>query len=96
MAVRDDDLAATLLELEERLSRREIAARLGVDERRLDEIASGYLPEAEVAERLRALAGSGVEAPGVPARRLSPAMIAAFVVADTLLAVAVAALVLLR
>ncbi len=45
--------------LEARMSRRDIASALGVEERELDEIASGYVPDEEIADRLRALVASG-------------------------------------
>lgn len=94
MAIHDDDLAAVLVELERRLSRHEIAAALEVDERELDEIASGYLPSRDVARRLRALAAGGAE-PGTT-RRIPRGVIIAFVAADLLFFGIVAAVVLLR
>jgi hypothetical protein len=55
----DGDFAGMITTLEARMSRDDIASALGVEERELDEIASGYLPEKDVAERLRALVASG-------------------------------------
>lgn len=95
--MRDEDLAGTLVELEQRLPREEIASALGVDERELDEIASGYPPGRDVAERLRALAlgDEGVHADG-GARRISARLIAVFIVADVVFFLGVALFVLAR
>lgn len=96
--IRDDDLASTVIELERRMSRSDIAAALGVGEDALDEIASGYLPAAGVADRLRRLA-AGVHATRPVARRaakISGLAAAAFVVTDLIFFSLVAAFVFLR
>ena len=59
MAIREDDYAAMLATVERWMSRDEIAEALSVDERTLDEIASVYVCDEDVARRLRALATSG-------------------------------------
>ena len=65
----DADFPAMIATLEERMSRKEIASAIGVEERELDEIASGYVPDKEIADRLRALAASGVAAESSASRR---------------------------
>jgi hypothetical protein len=99
MEIRDDDLASTVLELEQRMPRGDIAAALGVDEDDVAEIASGYLPDADVAARLRRLASSP-EAPTAPATRtamrLSGTAIAIVILADLVFFALVAAFVFLR
>jgi hypothetical protein len=82
-----------LVALEGRLSRADVAAALGVDERRLDEIASGYAPSPDVAERLRSLASSKPDRPTLRDRRT---MVIAFVAMDLVFFAGVAAFVLLR
>ena len=96
METRDDDLASIVLALEERMSRADIAASLGVGERDVDEIASGYLPAQPVADRLRDLAGAAAPAPKQAPPRLSRTLVVAFVLADILFFAIVAAVVLLR
>ena len=61
----DFDYASMVAGLEERMERKDIAAALDVDEKTIDDIASGYVPDAHVAARLRALAE--------PKRVLTPA-----------------------
>ena len=65
----DDDLAGMITTLEARMSRDDIASALGVEERELDEIASGYVPDEDVANRLRALVASGRAAGSRASRR---------------------------
>jgi hypothetical protein len=64
------------------MSRGEIAAEIGVEERELDEIASGYVPDEEIGERLRELAKSGGSRRNM---RIPVWAVVAFVVFDTLL-----------
>ena len=75
----DDDLAGMITTLEARMSRDDIASALGVEERELDEIASGYVPDEDVANRLRALVASGTSGRVV---RISTKAILIFVIAD--------------
>ncbi len=63
------------------MSRDDIASALGVDEEKLDEIASGYLPDEEVADRLRALAASP---PSGRVLRVPTKAVAVFIIADAL------------
>lgn len=93
MNMRDDDYASMLAALDGRLTREDIATALGVEEQRLDEIASGYVPDPDVAERLRTLAGTKPDRAIFQSRRM---LIVAFVVADLVFFAIVAALVLLR
>jgi hypothetical protein len=79
--------------LEGRMSREDIASALGVDERKLDEIASGYVPDEDVANRLRALVASGVSGRVV---RISTKAILIFVIADAVFFAAVAVFLLVR
>ncbi|HEU0304925.1 MAG TPA: hypothetical protein VFR32_10135 [Gaiellaceae bacterium] len=89
---REDDYAAMLAALETRMPREDIADALGVDDGTLDEIASGYVPEKDVALQLRALAE------GAKWRLASTSMkvIIAFVIADTIFFAILAAIFLLR
>lgn len=99
MEIRDEDLASTVLDLEQRMSRRDIAAALGIDGNEVAAIASGYLPDAEVANRLRRLASSPEPSPPTAtgtAARISGAVIVAFVLADLVFFALVAAFVFLR
>ena len=96
MEIRDDDLASVVLALEERMTRAEIAAALGVREHDVDEIASGYLPDGAVADRLRSLARETAPAEALPATKLSRKIIVAFVLTDIVFFAVVAAVVLLR
>ncbi len=75
----DDDFPGMLTTLESRMSRRDIASALGVEERELDEIASGYVPDEDVGNRLRALVALGVSGRVV---RISTKAILIFVIAD--------------
>lgn len=92
MRPRKDDYSAMLAALETRMAREDIADALGVDEGKLDEIASGYVPERDVALQLRALAE------GAKWRLASTSMkvIVAFVIVDTLVFAVLAAIFLLR
>jgi DNA-binding Lrp family transcriptional regulator len=89
----DADFPAMITTLEGRMSREDIASALGVDERKLDEIASGYVPEEDVANRLRALVASGVSGRVV---RISTKAILIFVIADAVFFAAVAVFLLVR
>jgi hypothetical protein len=89
----DADFPAMIATLEGRMSREDIASALGVDERRLDEIASGYVPDEDVANRLRALVASGVSGRVV---RISTKAILIFVIADAVFFAAVAVFLLVR
>jgi hypothetical protein len=98
MEIRDEDLASTVLELEQRMPRRDIAAALGVDEDEVEKIASGYLPGPGVADRLRRLA-TGAAGPPPAARkaaRISGMVLAAFALTDLVFFALVAAFVFLR
>jgi hypothetical protein len=88
-----DDYASMVGELQSHMSRAEIAAEIGVEEQELDEIASGYVPDEEVGDRLRALAEAGGKSPGM---RVPVWAIVAFVVFDTLLFAILALVLLLR
>jgi hypothetical protein len=79
--------------LETRMSRRDIASAIGVEERELDEISSGYVPDEEIAHRLRALVSS--EARG-RVGRISTKAIVIFVIADAVFFAALAFFVLLK
>ena len=75
------------------MSRQDIASALDIDDRELGEIASGYMPDDEVAGRLRALATSG------GTRRIASISVKAmviFVVADALFFAILAAVLVLR
>ncbi len=93
MELREDDYASLLAGAEEKLSRQDIAAVLGVDERRLDDIASGYVPDAETAKRLRDLAASDPERVTTSSRRT---LIAAFVAMDLVFFAGLATFLFLR
>jgi hypothetical protein len=88
----DDDVPSLLATLESRMSREEIADALGIEERDLDEIASGYAPGDDVAKRLRALAASP---PSRRTFRVSTKAVVAFIVADALFFVVLAVVLLL-
>ena len=83
----DADFPAMISNLEERMSREDIASAIGVEERELDEIASGYVPDEEIADRLRALAASGVSGRVV---RIPTKAIVIFVIADAVFFAALA------
>jgi hypothetical protein len=89
----DADFPTMIATLEGRMSREDIASALGVDERKLDEIASGYVPDEDVANRLRALVASGVSGRVV---RISTKAILIFVIADAVFFAAVAVFLLVR
>jgi hypothetical protein len=83
----DADFPAMIATLEERMSRKDIASAIGVEDRELDEIASGYVPDEEIADRLRALAGSGMSGRAV---RIPTKAIVIFVIADAVFFAALA------
>jgi hypothetical protein len=89
----DADFPSMLATLEGRMSRADIASSLGVEERELDEIASGYVPDEEVANRLRALVASDAPARVV---RISTKAIVVFVIADAVFFAAVAVFLIAR
>ena len=82
-----------LAALEARLPREDIAAALGTEERVLDEIASGYVPDSDVVERLRLLATTKTDRSRLRGRGM---LIVVFVATDLIFFAIVAALVLLR
>ena len=73
--------------LETRMSRADIAAAIGVEDRELDEISSGYVPDEEIGDRLRALAVSGASA---LVTRIPTKAIIIFVIADAVFFAALA------
>ena len=75
------------------MSRDDIASALGVEERELDEIASGYVPDEEIGERLRALVASGA---GGRAPRMPTKAIVIFVIADAVFFAALAVFLVAR
>jgi hypothetical protein len=75
------------------MSRNDIAAAIGVEERELDEIASGYVPDDDVADRLRSLVSSGTSDRVV---RISTKAILIFVIADAVFFAALAVFLVLR
>ena len=75
------------------MSREDIASALGVEERELDEIASGYVPDEDVANRLRALVASGVSGRVV---RIPIKALAAFVIFDVVFFAILATVLLAR
>ena len=79
-------------ELEARMTRAEIAAAIGVEKREVDEIASGYVPDEEIGDRLRGLAMSG----GKRIMRIPVWAIVLFVAVDALIFGVLAAVLLLR
>ena len=80
-------------ELQRRLSRAEIAAEIGVEERELDEIASGYVPDEEIAGRLRDLSESGGKSAGM---RIPVWAVVLFVVVDAFIFAVLAVVLFLR
>jgi hypothetical protein len=88
-----DDYASMLATLEGRMSREDIAAALGVEERELDEIASGFTPDEDVGLRLRALAASGARR---SIMRIPVWAIVLFVAVDAVFFAAVAIFLLVR
>jgi hypothetical protein len=89
----DTDFPAMISTLEERMSRENIASAIGVEERELDEISSGYVPDGEVADRLRALAASGVSGRVL---RIPTKAILVFVIADAVFFAALAVFLVLK
>jgi hypothetical protein len=89
----DADFPAMIATLEGRMSRQDIAAAIGVEERELDEISSGYVPDEEIADRLRALVASGVRGRVV---RIPTNAIVIFVIADAVFFAALAAFLVLK
>ena len=82
-----------LTTVERRMSRDEIASAIGVEERELDEIASGYVPDEDVADRLRALVSSAASGRVV---RISTKAIVIFVIADAVFFAALAFFLVLK
>ena len=89
----DADFPAMIATLEERMSREEIASAIGVEERELEEIASGYVPDEEIADRLRMLAASGTSGRVV---RIPTKAIVIFVIADAVFFAALAVFVVVK
>ena len=96
MGIPKDDYAAMLAAVETQLPRDDIATELGVDENVLDEIASGYAPDAQVADRLRALASDDESDGGLSRWSMSPRAVAIFVAVDTIVFAIILAVVFLR
>jgi hypothetical protein len=88
-----DDFAAMLSTLEGRMSRKDIASALEVEDRELDEIASGFVPDEEVADRMRALVASDARG---PVQRISTKAIVIFVIADAVFFAALAVFLVAR
>jgi hypothetical protein len=89
----DDDFPGMLTTLEGRMSRDAIASALGVEERELDEIASGYAPDEDVGNRLRSLVASGVSG---RVARISAKAILIFVIVDAVFFAALAVFLIAR
>jgi hypothetical protein len=89
----DADFPAMINTLEERMPREDIASAIGVEERELDEISSGYVPDEEIADRLRALVASGASGRVV---RIPTRAIVIFVIADALFFGALAVFLVLK
>jgi len=87
-----DDYASMIGKLEAKMTRGEIATAIGVEKREVDEIASGYVPDEEIGNRLRELAAGG----GKRIMRVPVWAIVLFVAVDALIFAAVFAAVLLR
>jgi hypothetical protein len=89
----DADFPAMISALEQRMSRQDIASAIGVEEQELDEISSGYVPDEEIADRLRALVVSGTSGRvmGIPTRA-----IVIFVIADAVFFAALAVILVLK
>jgi hypothetical protein len=79
--------------LEGRMSRQDIASAIGVEERELDEISSGYVPDEEIADRLRALVATGTTA---RVARIPTKAIVIFVIADAVFFAALAVFLVAR
>ena len=83
----DADFPAMIATLEERMSQKDISSAIGVEERELDEIAAGYVPDEEIADRLGLLAASG---PSGRVVRIPTKAIVIFVIADAVFFAALA------
>jgi hypothetical protein len=88
-----DDYATMVTELQTRMSRADIAESIGVEEQEVDEIASGYVPDEEIADRLRALVASGASGRVV---RIPTKAILIFVIADAVFFAALAFFLVLK
>ena len=75
------------------MSRNDIASAIGVEERELDEISSGFVPDEEIANRLRALVVSGASGRAV---RIPTKAIVIFVIADAVFFAALAVFLVVR
>ena len=89
----DADFSAMISTLEQRMSRQDIASAIGVEERELDEISSGYVPDEEIADRLRALVVSGTSG---RVMRIPRRAIVIFVIADAVFFVSLAVFLVLK
>jgi hypothetical protein len=88
-----DDYATMVTELQTRMSRADIAESIGVEEQEVDEIASGYVPDEEIADRLRALVASGASGRVV---RIPTKAILIFVIAEAVFFAALAFFLVLK
>jgi hypothetical protein len=88
-----DDYATMVTELQTRMSRTDIAESIGVEEQEVDEIASGYVPDEEIADRLRALVASGASGRVV---RIPTKAILIFVIAEAVFFAALAFFLVLK
>jgi hypothetical protein len=89
----DADFPAMITTLEQRMSREGIASAIGVEEQELDEISSGYVPDEEIADRLRALVESRVSS---RVMRIPTKAIVIFVIADAVFFAALAIFLILK
>jgi hypothetical protein len=89
-----DDYASMVSTLQARMSRAEIAESIGVEEQEVEEIASGYVPDEEIGDRLRALVASGGRSRRI--MRVPVWGIVLFVVVDSLIFVALAVYLAMR
>lgn len=80
-------------QLEAHMSRADIAASIGVEPQEVEEIASGFVPDEEVGERLRELVASGRRGRRM---RVPVWAVVAFVVVDTVVFAIVAVVLLVR
>jgi hypothetical protein len=94
--IRDDDYAAMLAKVDAQMPRDDIATELGVDEKVLDEIASGYVPEKEVADRLRTLAADDPGDGGSSGWSMSRRSVVVVVAVDLVVTAIVLGIVFLR
>jgi hypothetical protein len=88
-----DDYASIVSTLETSMSRADIAAAIGVEERELDEISSGYVPDEEIGDRLRSLVATGAT---VRVTRIPTKAIVIFVIADAVFFAALAIFLVLK